>query len=373
MAEGSYVRFDADLVGEGRVLKVRQIGELADAIAARSGFLRRGRLNGLGLDMGGVVLADAGGGDAAQVIGPLIDRLAPDMAGSLDIGLGTTLSLKAFALKDGGVDGLSRLLAVCALQDLGRDRNSLGLDMAGVVAADAGGGDSAQVLGPLIAPLAPIMAERFNIGLGTGLGLKVPVPENCGIGSLAGLLTGGLLCDLGSDLGDLGLDVSGIVFADAGGGDAAQIVGPFIDGLAPVVAERLRQRLDAALRGEDGSLKFRGKDGLAGLRAGGGFCHLRCGAHRLALHMRGVVLTDAGGGDAAHILAPLIAGIAPVMAKRIALGLPAAGAGGRLLTGGGRPAVLMARAQGEKHDNSQKNGQNSLQIAHSFESVSDGL
>ena len=245
--------------------------------------------------------------------------------------------------------------------------------MGRIVQTDAGGGDAAHIVGPFIARLAPGVTGRLDIGLGAGLGGEALVPKDDGVGGLAGLGAGSGPGDLGGDLGDLGLGMGRIGPADTGGGNAAHVVGPLIARLVPVVAERGRQRLNTDLRRKDRIREFCTEAGFAGLGAGGGLGDLGGGFDGLGLDVGGIVLADAGGGDAAQIFSPFIARLAPVVPKRVALGLAADRAGFRVFTGRVLPVVLVAGAQGKRHDQNQQDGQDPLQVAHSFFTVSGCL
>ena len=365
MAECLDIGFCAALCLEARIFENSGVGGFAPLLTGRGLHDLRGDSRRLRLHVRCIVGADARRGDAAQVLGPNIFRLAPLMAECLDIGFCAALRLDRLILEDRRVGGLSRLLTVRRSCDLGRRLNGLGLHMLRIAGTDAGDRHAAHIIRPFKAWLLPEMAQRSAVLHQAIQRLKGLVPEGRRIDTLPRFGAGRSLCDLRHGLGDLRLNMGGVVCADTRRDDTAQILGPFVFGLAPRVAKSLRQRFRTGLRRENTVRKLSAENGLSRLGTCRAFRLFSGRLNGLTLGVRRIIPTDAQRRNAAQILGPLVDRLSPLMAERVSIGLPAFRTGLRFIAGGRLPAVLMTSTQRERHDENQQHGKDPFHVAHS--------
>ena len=284
------------------------------------------------------------------------------MAGGGRLVEGHALRGEGRIFKACGVNGLAALLAGLVLNDLGNGRDGLGLRVGGIVPADARRGDAAQILGPLVRGLAPVVAGGRRLVEGHALRGEGGIAELYGIDGLAALLAALVLNDLKVGRDGLGLGMGGVGETAVGRGDGAQILGPLVFRLAPVVPGSGRLVGSSALFGKSGVFKACGVDGLTGFLAALFLRDLRGGRDGLCLCVGGVPRADARRRDRAQIFGPFILGFSPIVPEGFSLGLAAFGAGFRLRTGRVFPLVLVAAAGKQKDQG--KRQQNSKQSFH---------
>ena len=215
-------------VGEGR-----SEGRLALFLAG--GLLRdfTGRLHGLFDHVSRVVRADRLRGHFAVIVRPGVLGRTVLMADRIDrSGLG--LRFKSFVFEGSGIGRLTRFLAGGFLRDFFAGLRGLFDHMARVVCADGSGRHAAVVFRPLIGRIAIGMAESRNFRR-LGLGGESRIGEGRGVGRLARSFAGGFLRGGDRRLHGLGIDVSGILGADAAGRHAAVVFRPFVARLAVLV------------------------------------------------------------------------------------------------------------------------------------------
>ena len=253
------------------------------------------------------VVAAGGGAGGRDVV--LANSLSLGVALGQDGGLGDG-DVKGLVLEHGAVSHQAVLSAGGLADDLGLAVGGLGLDVARVGVAGAGGGDAAVVVGPDVADTAPVVAGGLD---GDAVGIVVGCAFE-GNGGDVVVLTGlGAGRREAGDLvqhGDGGLrDLVVAVLADEGGGGQAAVRGPGPGGRAVAVAQGggdlgaahadgqlqtldgdLGAVSDVAFLGAGGLVAFQILDGDVGAGAAGGVAR--------------IVPADHVDGHAAVILSP---------------------------------------------------------------------
>ena len=196
-------------------------------------------------------------------------------------------------------------------ESLGGDSCIFGVNMAVVVLTDYLSGEGAVVCAPLVGGLAPLMTDcrDFNSLFG-----RCELGKGCNELALALCFAGCLLNNAVNGVYGFGFGVVRIAFAGMLCGNFAVIAVPSVLGFAPVMTEN-RIFNYGSLSGEAVLVltKLCGVGYFALFFAGRVLGH-GGGVHLFGVNMAVVVLTDYLSGKGAVVCAPLVGGLAPLMA-----------------------------------------------------------
>ena len=196
-------------------------------------------------------------------------------------------------------------------ESLGGDSCIFGVNMVVVVLANNLSGEGAVVCAPLIGGLAPLMADCRDFN---GLFGRCELGKGCGVLALALYVAGCCFNNAVNGVYGFGFGVARIAFAGMLCGNFAVIAVPCVLGFTPVMTEH-RIFNYGSLSGEAVLVlaKLCGV-GYFALFFAGRVLGYGGGVHLFGVNMVAVVLTDYLSGEGAVVCAPLIGGLAPLMA-----------------------------------------------------------